>query len=66
MREESLIAGKILAGRYQVRRELGRGGMGIVYLCRDLVADERVAVKLLGRPVARSGIEEMWWFREKL
>jgi serine/threonine protein kinase len=65
MREESFIPGKILAGRYQVRRELGRGGMGVVYLCRDLVADERVAVKLLGRPVARSGIEEMWWFREE-
>ena len=50
MPEDSFKPRTILAGRYQVRRELGRGGMGIVYLCRDLVADERVALKLLIRP----------------
>ncbi len=44
-----LAVGSILASRYQVRRELGRGGMGYVYLCRDLVLDERVALKLMPR-----------------
>jgi serine/threonine protein kinase len=44
-----LAVGSILASRYQVRRELGRGGMGFVYLCRDLVLDERVALKLMPR-----------------
>ena len=44
-----LPVGSILASRYQIRRELGRGGMGFVYLCRDLVLDERVALKVMPR-----------------
>ncbi|HVY48538.1 MAG TPA: protein kinase, partial [Minicystis sp.] len=55
----------ILAGRYQIRRELGRGGMGVVYLCRDLVADERVALKLLARPGEKARAEDAWWFQEE-
>lgn len=48
-RAKGLSVGSILASRYQVRRELGRGGMGFVYLCRDLILDERVALKLMPR-----------------
>jgi eukaryotic-like serine/threonine-protein kinase len=55
----------ILAGRYQVRREIGRGGMGIVLLCRDLVVDERVALKLLIRPGVKMRPEDTWWFQEE-
>ncbi len=56
--------GKVLAQRYQVRRELGRGGMGVVLLCRDLVSDERVALKLLSH-TGRVKPEDAWWFHEE-
>jgi serine/threonine protein kinase len=36
-----------LEGRYDVERELGRGGMSTVFLARDLKHDRRVALKVL-------------------
>lgn len=36
-----------LEGRYQVLKELGRGGMGIVFQARDKQLNEQVAVKIL-------------------
>jgi len=36
-----------LAGRYSLVREIGRGGMGIVYLAHEVHLDRPVAIKLL-------------------
>jgi TolB-like protein/Flp pilus assembly protein TadD/tRNA A-37 threonylcarbamoyl transferase component Bud32 len=36
-----------LAGRYLIERELGQGGMAVVYLARDVRHDRRVALKVL-------------------
>src|SRR4030081_1370823 len=42
-----------LAGEYSLERELGRGGMGIVYLARDVQLDRHVAIKVLPEQFAR-------------
>src|SRR5436190_17784669 len=42
-----------IAGRYSLERELGRGGMGVVYLAREVRLDRPVAIKLL--PPSRAG-----------
>lgn len=59
--------GTVLANRYEVLRELGGGGMGVVYLCKDLVSHERVALKRLRPPEESKATrsEESWWFQQE-
>ena len=43
-----LAIGQLLGGRYRIERELGEGGMGVVYLAADeQVTGERFAIKVL-------------------
>jgi hypothetical protein len=49
-----VASGTVLAGRYALERELGRGGMATVYLARDTRHDRLVAVKILRQEVAAS------------
>lgn len=56
---EFLALQESLLGRYSLERELGRGGMGTVFLARDVRLDRPVAIKFLradlaADPVARS------------
>ena len=41
-----------LGGAYALERELGRGGMGVVFLARDLALDREVAVKVISPELA--------------
>ncbi|HET9142611.1 serine/threonine-protein kinase, partial [Actinophytocola sp.] len=41
---------RLIAGRYAVLREIGRGGMGIVWLAEDRMIGRRVAIKELHLP----------------
>src|SRR6201987_2730560 len=57
-----LAAGQLLGGRYRIERELGEGGMGVVYLVADeQVPGERFAIKVLKeelRPEALASLRE--------
>lgn len=58
-RDEVFAVGNQLEGRYQLRSQLGKGGMGSVFLARDERLDRHVAVKvmLLTRDVAEAEME---------
>src|SRR6202008_3085293 len=50
-----------LAGRYELEREVGRGGMASGYLARDVRHDRRVALKVLNPELgAGLGVERFF------
>ena len=50
-----------LAGEYSLQRELGRGGMGVVYLARDVQLDRDVAIKVLPTHLAHTATARERW-----
>jgi serine/threonine-protein kinase len=53
-----------LAGEYSLQRELGRGGMGVVYLARDVQLDRDVAIKVLPTHLAHTTAARERFLRE--
>jgi len=53
-----------LAGEYSLERELGRGGMGVVYLAREVQLDRDVAIKVLPADLARIAAARERFVRE--
>ncbi|HTK75722.1 MAG TPA: protein kinase, partial [Gemmataceae bacterium] len=46
------MIGRIFLGRYESTRLLGEGGMGRVYLCRQIDLDRQVVVKVMHDHIA--------------
>jgi serine/threonine protein kinase len=55
---------ELIGGRYSVRRAIGQGGMGTVWLCRDETLHRDVAVKQVGLLPGESVTDSARAFRE--
>ncbi len=58
------VAGDVIDGRYALRREIARGGMGAVYEAEQRVTGRVVALKLVNRGTRNAKISEERLLRE--
>ncbi|HAH07412.1 MAG TPA: hypothetical protein DCM05_12985 [Elusimicrobia bacterium] len=56
--------GTVLQGNYRVEREVGRGGMSVVYEAADLALDRKVAIKLMRTDVSKAGLDPEMFLNE--
>ena len=61
---EFLALQRAVAGRYAVEREIGRGGMGVVFLAHDVALERPVAIKLLPPAFASQPVLRERFLRE--
>src|SRR5262249_44112743 len=61
----ALVRGDVLANRYEILGDLGRGGMGVVYEARDRDLNEAVAIKVL-RPWLAGSAASVQRFRSEI
>ena len=61
-----LAPGALLADRYRIEAEIGRGGYSVVYRARDLRLESPVAIKLLVPPPATEAVAKERMRREAL
>ncbi|MRG93611.1 serine/threonine protein kinase [Polyangium spumosum] len=52
--KKKITPGQVVAGRYRVIREIGRGAVGAVHLVQHVHTDEQFALKVLHDPAAAS------------
>src|SRR5215475_4791456 len=62
--DAELAPGAVVADRFEVAREIGRGGFGRVYEAHDRVLSRPVALKLLHRRRALSDWQLALFYRE--
>ncbi len=63
-RQHGVLAGTVLADRYELRQRLGAGAMGVVYAAHDHELDREVAVKLLHAGLAFDAARRQRFLRE--
>ncbi len=62
--ESKIPVGVMLAGKYRVTREIGRGGMAAVYEAEQVALGKRIAIKVLAQELQHSNIVIERFFRE--
>ncbi|MBP1599585.1 MAG: serine/threonine protein kinase, partial [Acidobacteria bacterium] len=61
---QRFVAGTVLASRYRIISQLGKGGMGEVYRAEDLKLGQQVALKFLSGGLTRDGAALARLYRE--
>jgi hypothetical protein len=61
---DALALSEALKGQYEILREVGRGGMGIVFLARDMKLERLVAIKTLPPTLAADDVIRARFLRE--